>query len=562
MMRRAWRLVLALALGGGLLGGVTPGQGPAGARPPTLPAAAEAAIPTDGTETLPAGASIQTVLPGMNQPIAMAFDPAGRLFYTERNTGNVRLFANGVLQATPVITFSVDNCSERGLLGIALDPNFNANHYIYVYYSAASGCGNTNNNVARFVENNGVGSSPTTIFSSPQTAGNHNGGNLHFGPDGKLYVSIGDNANAANAQSVTVKNGKSHRLNPDGSAAPGNPVFTPTGALPTLYARGLRNSFDFGMDPLDAVAPYRFFSSENGPNCDDELNRIEPGFNYGWRASYPCGDTGPPYNSIPPLWSLPTGCCVAPTGAHVYTGHQIPQWYGHLFMASYNDQALRHFYLNTTRTTATAINVVQGVAVGTDIETGPDGALWYIEGGGYAAGTLKRIVGTAGAVLQGHVTWEGRPAQPHAANQLPITLTLKMGATVANYPDRVTDANGVFTVPVGTLPNGVYTWWVKGPRWLAASGSVTLSGAPVTQQEMGLQRAGDVDNNNLVDATDFTLLRGTFGPVCGQPVYDDRADFTSDCLVDITDFTLQRANFGLAGPPQPTEPAAGAEHTP
>jgi glucose/arabinose dehydrogenase len=549
---------MVLGLMGALLGGVAAGQGPAAARPPAPAAQPGAAAPDDGTESLPPGAAIQTLLSGMTQPIAMAFDPAGRLFYTERNTGNVRLFANGVLQASPVINFSISNSGERGLLGIAVDPDFNTNRYIYVYYTSSgpSGpCATVQNRVARFIENNGVGSSPTTIFTSCQSAGNHVGGNIHFGPDGKLYISIGDNGNQGNSQDVQVTQGKMHRINKDGSAAPGNPVFTPTGALPSLYARGLRNSFDFGMDPLDAVAPYRFFASENGPNCDDELNRIEPGFNYGWRAGYPCGDTGPPYNSIPPLWSLPSGqCCIAPTGAHVYTGHQIPQWYGHLFMAGYNNQSLRHFYLDATRTGAPIINVVQGVAVGTDLETGPDGALWYIEGGGYAPGALKRIAGPAGAALQGHVTWEGRPAQPHAANQLPITLTLQMGATVMHYPARVTDASGVFTVPVGALPGGVYTWWAKGPRSLAAAGAVTLSGAPVTQQEMGLQRAGDVDDNNLVDITDFTLLRSTFGPVCGQPVYDDRADFTGDCLVDITDFALLRGNFGQAGPPPPARP--------
>ena len=511
-----------------------------------------AAAPLDGTETLPPGASIQTVLPGMTQPIAMAFDPQGRLFYTERNTGNVRLFANGILQANPVIHFDVDTCSERGLLGITLDPDFNTNHYIYVYYTALSGCGSTENRVVRFVESNGVGSNPVETFDSPQTAGNHNGGNIHFGQDGKLYITVGDNANAGNAQNVQVKNGKIHRLNPDGTIPPGNPVFTPTGALPSLYARGLRNSFDFGLDTLDAVAPYRIFASENGPNCDDELNRIEPGYNYGWRSSYPCGDTGSPYNTIPPLWSLPSGqCCVAPTGVHVYTGHQIPQWQGHLFMAAYNNQSLRHVYLDTSRTQATAVNVVQGVSVGTDLETGPDGALWYIEGGGYAPGTLKRIVGSSTPVLMGHLTWEGRPVQPHAANQQPLTLTLQMGTTVTHYPDRTTAATGVFTVPVGTLPNGVYTWWVKGPRWLASSGTVALSGAPVTQQEMGLQRAGDVDNSNLVDVSDFSLLRSTFGPVCGHLVWDDWADFTGDCLVDITDFSLLRGNFGQSGPPEP-----------
>src|SRR6476661_3274034 len=92
--------------------------------------------PQDGTEPLPPGVTIDTLLPNMTKPIAMAFDPAGRLFYTEKETGLVRLYANGTLQASPVITYNVDGtCSERGLLGIAIDPNFNANHYIYVFYT-------------------------------------------------------------------------------------------------------------------------------------------------------------------------------------------------------------------------------------------------------------------------------------------------------------------------------------------------------------------------------------------------------------------------------------------
>src|SRR5205823_13036015 len=133
------------------------------------------------------------------------------------------------------------------------------------------------------------GSNPVIIFSSPQTAGNHNGGNIHFGPDGKLYISIGDNADAANAQDVTVKNGKMHRINTDGTFPTDNPVFTQTGALPSLYVMGLRNSFDFVMDPFTPLSPYpRIFASENGPNCDDEMNRIEAGYNYGWRDNYAC----------------------------------------------------------------------------------------------------------------------------------------------------------------------------------------------------------------------------------------------------------------------------------
>jgi len=193
-----------------------------------------AQVPPVGTEALPPGVSVQTMLPDMHRPVAMAFDPQGRLFYTEKDTGQVRLWVNGTLQPTPVISFQVNNFNERELLGIAIDPNFSQNHYIYIYYTCQPGgdCPTLENRVARFVENNGVGSNPTVIFTSPQTAGNHNGGSIHFGPDGKLYISIGENATPPNSQDLTNKNGKMHRINPDGSIPSDNPNFNRPGALP------------------------------------------------------------------------------------------------------------------------------------------------------------------------------------------------------------------------------------------------------------------------------------------------------------------------------------------
>jgi hypothetical protein len=154
-------------------------------------------------------------------------------------------------------------------------------------------------------------------------------------------------------------------------------------------------------------------------------------------------------------------------------------------------------------------------------------------------------------VLVGHVTWQGRPTQPNTLNQLPLTLTLQLGSSTTSYPNLQTDASGFFTVPVTILPTGVYTWWAKGLTYLATNGTVGLTGAPVTAQEMGLQRAGDVNNDNLVEITDFTLLQATFCLTCGDPGYDGRADWTGDCLVDVTDFSLLRGNFGQAGAPPP-----------
>ncbi len=381
-------------------------------------------------EALPPGATIETVLPGMSQPIALAFDPAGRLFYTERSSGNVRLFANGVLQTSPVIHFDVLSTVEQGLLGITIDPNFNTNHYIYVYYTC--NCTPRENRVARFEENNGVGSNPTTIFTSPNDTqcGNHNGGNIHFGPDGKLFISIGDDGcTPQNSQDVTVKNGKIHRINSDGTIPADNPVFTQTGALPSLYALGLRNPFDFGFDPL---TPGRIFGSENGPNCDDEMNRIEAGYNYGWRSGYPCddGNPSPQYNTIAPLWYLPSGaCCVAPTGIEVYSGTSVPQWTNDVFMCSYNDGALRHFRLNTNRTLVTSVDTVSGVTCNMDVQTGPDGALYYLQGGGYASGTLKRIVGQ-GALTPTPMPTNTAVSSP-TSTALPPTATLPVATNTA-----------------------------------------------------------------------------------------------------------------------------------
>ncbi len=165
------------------------------------------------------------------------------------------------------------------------------------------------------------------------------------------------------------------------------------------------------------------------------------------------------------------------------------------------------------------------------------------------------------SVLVGHVTWQGRPAQPNALQALPITLTLKSAAGETNYPGLNTDANGFFTVTVGNLANGSYSWRVKGPDgtiktlatdpcgFLANSGTLTLSGAQTTQQEMGLMLAGDADNNNIVNVSDDNILKNSYGRTVGQPGYDNRADFNGDHTVNVSDFNLMRGNFGHAGQP-------------
>lgn len=172
------------------------------------------------------------------------------------------------------------------------------------------------------------------------------------------------------------------------------------------------------------------------------------------------------------------------------------------------------------------------------------------------------------ALLLGHVTWQGRPSQPNTRQQLPITLTLKSGTTEVDYPDQSTDTSGYFTVDVGTVSAGIYTWRVKNPQYLANSGTVTLEGLQignyklksspaqssicdlyVIEGEMGLMRVGDANNDNIISVRDFNILRQSFGMAVGDPGYDDRSDFTGDRAVSVSDFNWLKQNFGLPGAP-------------
>jgi hypothetical protein len=144
--------------------------------------------------------------------------------------------------------------------------------------------------------------------------------------------------------------------------------------------------------------------------------------------------------------------------------------------------------------------------------------------------------------------------------QLPITLTLKSGTTEVNYPVQNTDSSGFFTVTT-SLPNGAYNWRVKGPDgvvktlatdppgFLANTGTLTLTGAASTQVEMGLMKAGDVNNDNIITVQDFNILKTAFGRSSGNPGYDNRADFNGDTTITVQDFNLLKGNFGVGGAP-------------
>lgn len=177
--------------------------------------------------TVPAGFTDAVVASGLSNPTAMALAPDGRIFVCQQG-GALRVIKNGALLATPFLTVTVDSSGERGLLGIAFDPNFVSNQLVYVYYTATTPT--LHNRISRFTASGDVAmaGSEVIVMDLPNLSGatNHNGGALHFGPDGNLFVAVGDNANGANAQSLGTRLGKLLRITSTGAIPTDNPFFT------------------------------------------------------------------------------------------------------------------------------------------------------------------------------------------------------------------------------------------------------------------------------------------------------------------------------------------------
>lgn len=195
-------------------------------------------------ERLPPGTVKETFVPGAKFPAAMAFAPDGRLFYAELRTGKIRIVQNGVLLPDPFDQFAVAGQSETGLLGLVLDPNFAKSHYVYVFYTQVaggrtqSGGSNGPNQLVRLTEVNGKGTNPLPILRDLPSGAVHNAGTLRFGPDGKLYVTIGEVGNGDNFQDLDTLAGKILRINPDGSIPDDNPFVGQSGKHPAIWVVG------------------------------------------------------------------------------------------------------------------------------------------------------------------------------------------------------------------------------------------------------------------------------------------------------------------------------------
>ncbi len=360
------------------------------------------------------GLQVSEVMVGLNSPTSMAFIGPGDLLVLQKNDGRVRRVINGVLQPGQVLDAAIDNDSERGLLGIAPHPNFPAMPFIYLYYTESSTGGDTSgtpapvaNRVYRYTWTGSALVSPALILDLPVTPGpNHDGGTITFGPDGKLYVVIGDlnrNGQLQNFPGGPAPDGTGVilRINDEGTTPSDNPFVLQGANLSKYYAYGVRNSFGMAFDPVTG----KLWDTENGPNDYDEINLVEAGFNSGWEQIM--GPDARDPQGVGNLFQVPGSHysdpefswlnTVGPTAIVFLNSLQLGQQYRNdAFVGDINNGRLYHFEFNAARdglifqspalADLVADNdtelgeLVFGTGFGgiTDLKVGPDGFLYVL----------------------------------------------------------------------------------------------------------------------------------------------------------------------------------------
>lgn len=389
-------------------------------------------LATPAYAALPAGFEVETVAGGLTQPTALAFTEDGRIFVTEK-AGSVRVIKNGALLPTPLITLTdVNAYGDRGLLGIAVDPQFSLNGYLYLLYTYENtpGANVAGTKTGRLVRVTVLGDSAdestkvvllgtvggtaatpscenyaVTDDCIPSDSPSHSVGGLRFGPDGALYVTLGDGAHfdyvdvrAQRAQNLDSLAGKVLRINTDGTGRADNPFYTgtPSANRSKVYAYGVRNAYKLNFRPSTSA----LYIGDVGWDSWEEVNVVTPGANFGWpcregngQNAYLC-DVSP---RTDPMYTYPHNAA----GAGAVAGGAFPTVYpgdyaDSYFFGDYAQNWIKRIVVDATdqfvrvEDFMDASDNTQGPVA---IDRGPEGLLYFIS---IYTGELKRIVYTTG----------------------------------------------------------------------------------------------------------------------------------------------------------------------
>ncbi len=333
-------------------------------------------LPRDAN-ALPANFVKTKIVSNLSEPTDFVFTPDGRIFITQAN-GTIRVFKNGQLLSTPLVKVSATNQGgDRGLLSITLDPDFENNKHVYIYYTNVSPL---DNRITRLTVNGDKADlgSETILFKTTQPLQpNHHGGQLAFSPDGKLWLGIGENSNSQNSQDLSNVHGKLLRINKNGSIPSDNPFVGQSGKHPAIWAYGLRNPFRLTFNNGVPVI------ADVGGSVYEEVNIGVKGGNFGWPI---CegnfrGNTNDtcPDKYVKPVYTYPHSGGASITGGFFYTGNNFPQEYkGSYFYGDYVQGFIKRLIINSQNQVIKSDDFDLNAGTPVSLKGAPDGSLYFL----------------------------------------------------------------------------------------------------------------------------------------------------------------------------------------
>jgi glucose/arabinose dehydrogenase len=496
----------------------------------TMVGSAHAAPPANFQTTLKIGS-------GLTEPTGFEIAPDGRIFILQR-TGEIKVYKNGQLLPNNFTVLPSVASGDRGLMGIAFDPDFLNNHYVYFYFTDLD----LKNRLVRFDASGDVATSgPLILYQTEELSFQlHVGGTIRFGSDGKLYLSIGDNGNSGNGQNLSNVHGKILRLNKDGTIPTDNPFAGQAGVKQEIWAYGLRNPFRFQFDSANG----NMYEGDVGEATWEEINFIKPGRNYGWPICEGfCNPSNFLYTDPQYTWNHDGGSAAAVAGP-IYHGQMFPSSYqGRLFFGDYAKGFIKTMALDANGNNAGVTNFDVNAGSVVDMKVDPkDGSMYYLNifPGAlyqvtYSTGTKVPVANATADAQKGTApfTVQFSSNGSNDPNGLPLNYSWDFGdgstSTAAN-PTKTYANNGKYTVQL-TVNNGTYSALAipliiqvgippKVTIGMPADGSTYKAGDIIRYSASAIDGAGfDISDGSLSTTIVFhhqTHIHPFLGPLVGR----------------------------------------------